>query len=130
MDLSKAFGAINRAQLWTTLYKKGIPLETIVHIRKGHRDAMLRAKHQGKYGDASKNNVGVFQGSAISALMSIIYLDDAMEDYEAINHKAKLISRQQIIRDTDMETKQLAQRSRKSQENTIAGKNNTLIQRK
>jgi len=117
MDLSKAFDTINRTQLWTTLYKKGIPLETITHIRKGHQNTMLRAKHQGKYGEASENNVGVSQGSAISALMFIIYLDDMMEDYEAINHKEKLISRQQIIRDPDTETKQLAQRLGKLQEN-------------
>ena len=61
MDLSKAFDAINRAQPWTTLYKNGIPLETISHIRKGHQNTMLCAKHQGTYGKESKNNVGVFQ---------------------------------------------------------------------
>ena len=78
---------------------------------------MLRAKRHGEYGEASKNNVGVFQGSAISALMFIIYLDDMMEDYEAINRQAKLISRQQIIRDPDAETKQLVRRLGKLQDN-------------
>ena len=39
-----------------------------------------------------------------------------MEDYEAINHKEKLISRQQIIRDPDAETKHLVQKLDKLQE--------------
>ena len=34
MGLSEAFDTINRTQLWTTLYKKGLPLETITRIRK------------------------------------------------------------------------------------------------
>ena len=32
-----------------------------------------------------ENNVGVFRGSAISALLFIIYLDDMMEDYTSLN---------------------------------------------
>jgi len=35
MDLSKAFGAVNRTILWTALYKEGIPEKTILHIRRG-----------------------------------------------------------------------------------------------
>ena len=34
-DLTKAFGKANREILWTTLYKKGIPLDMITHIRRG-----------------------------------------------------------------------------------------------
>merc|ERR1712114_92805 len=49
--------------------------------------------------------------------MFVIYLGDVMEDYEAIDHKAKLISRQQITRDPDAETKQLTQRLGKLQDN-------------
>ena len=37
MGLSMAFGAINRTILRMTLYKKGLPGETIKHIRRGHR---------------------------------------------------------------------------------------------
>jgi len=54
MDLSKAFGAINRTQLWTTIYKKGIPMETISQIRKGRKNTMLSAEHQGTYGEDRK----------------------------------------------------------------------------
>ena len=80
MGLSKAFDAINRTQLWATLYKKGLRLETIVQIRQGHQNTQLCAKNQGKYGPLAKNNVGVFQGSALSAPLYIIYLDDVMQD--------------------------------------------------
>ena len=55
MDLSKSFDAINRTQLWTTLYKKGLLVETISQIKKGHQNTMLCAKHQGAYGRESKN---------------------------------------------------------------------------
>jgi len=34
MGLPKAFGAISRTQLWTAIYKKGLPLETITKIRQ------------------------------------------------------------------------------------------------
>ena len=34
MDISKAFGAINRTLLWAALYKKGIPEETIRQIKR------------------------------------------------------------------------------------------------
>ena len=47
MDLSKAFDTINRTQLWTSLYKKGLPLETTTHIRKGHQETKLCVKHKG-----------------------------------------------------------------------------------
>ena len=95
MGLSKAFGAINRTKLWTTLYKKGLPLETISNIRKGHQNPpMICAKYQVAYGKECENNVWVFQFSAICALMFTIYLGDMMEDYEATNRKGKVTTRQ------------------------------------
>jgi len=35
MGPAKAFGAINGTKLWTELYKKGLNMETIIHLRKG-----------------------------------------------------------------------------------------------
>jgi len=86
MGPSKAFDTINRTQLWTTLYKKGLPLEMITMIRQGHQNTTLYAKHQGAYGKQVTNNVGVFQRSEISALLFIIYLEAMVEDYRAMNH--------------------------------------------
>ena len=80
VDLSKAFDTINRTLLWTTLYKKGIPEEMIKHIRRGHTGTKLAPKYKRRYEKLNENNIGVSQGSEISPLLSIIYLDDVMED--------------------------------------------------
>ena len=90
MGLSKAFDTINRTLLWATLYKKGLPEETIRHIRSGHQGAKLASKYRGMYGEAKGENIGVFQGSAISAPILIIYLDDMTEDLAALNRRTKL----------------------------------------
>ena len=97
MDISKAFGTINRAKLWTTLYTKGVPGEMIRHIGRGHQGTRLAPKYRGRYGEAKGNNIGVSQRSAISALLFIIYLDDMMEDLAALNRSTKLPMR--IIQD-------------------------------
>ena len=57
MGLSKAFDTINRTLLWATLYKKGLPEETIRHIRRGHQWAKLAPKYRGRYGDVKENNI-------------------------------------------------------------------------
>merc|ERR1712112_546487 len=46
-----------------------------------------------------------------------------MEDYEAMNRKAKLITRQQIIRDPNTDTAQLLKHIQKPQEKTPKKKN-------
>jgi len=109
MDLSRAFDTINRTQLWTALYKKELPLGTIIQIREGRKNTKLCAEHQGEYGKLRKNNVGVFRGSEISALMFVIYLDDMMEDCEALNHQARLATRKTIQRDPQTGTEALLQ---------------------
>ena len=72
MDLSKAFGAIDRTLLWTTLCKKGLPVEMIRHIQRGRKGAKLSPKYRGRYAESKDDNIGVFQGSAIRALLLII----------------------------------------------------------
>ena len=57
MDLSKAFDTVNRTILWTSLYKAGLPIQTILHIRRGHIDTTLQAKHNKQYGDKINNNI-------------------------------------------------------------------------
>ena len=87
MDLSKAVDTINRTLLRTTLYKKGIPIEMTNHIRQGHHGTKLPPKYKGRYGAPSPNNIGVSQGSAISALLFIIYMDEVMADNAALNRR-------------------------------------------
>ena len=96
MDIAKAFGDVNRVLLWATLYKCGIPITAIQHIRGGLPKTILRHKENRTYGTPITNNVGVFQGSAISALLFIIYLDDVMQDYQAMNDNAQLPRRPTI----------------------------------
>ena len=84
MDLSRAFDAIDRTILWAAIYKKGIPIEMILHIRRGRQKTKPTTKTHGQYGETMCNNVGLFQGSAISALLFIIYCGDVMEDYAAL----------------------------------------------
>ena len=93
LDLSKAFDTINRELLWAALYRKGLPIGLIKTLRIGHENTTLRVKINGDLGRNIENNTGVFQGSPLSALLFIIYLDDMMEDYEALNDLCDLKSR-------------------------------------
>ena len=68
--------------------QKGPPIDMITHIRRGHQNTTLIPKTKGEYGQATTTNFGVSQGSAISALLFIIYHDDMKEDYQALNYKA------------------------------------------
>ena len=101
MDLAKAFDKANRAILWTTLYKKGLPVDMIAHIRKGHQNTTLIPKTKGKYGQPTENNVGVSQWSAISALLFIIYQEDMMGDYQSLNYKNQLPLKHTMERTTE-----------------------------
>ena len=83
--------------------QKEIPEETIRRIRSGHTGTRLAPKYKGKYGKLNENNIGVFQGSAISALLFIIYLGDMMGDLEALNRRTNLPMR--IIQDRPHEQK-------------------------
>ena len=86
MDLTKAFDKVNRKLLWTALYRQGLPIEFIRKIRLAHLNTKL-TKKIGKhmYTDPIENNVGVFQGGSISALLFIIYAEDMMGDFRRLN---------------------------------------------
>ena len=47
-------------------------------------------RNKNRYGAKVENDIGVFQGSAISALLFIIYLDDMMDDYTSINDNTQI----------------------------------------
>ena len=87
MGLSKAFDYVNRNTLRATLFKAGLPIRTIKNIQQGSQGAKLHCKDNGTYGEPVINNVGVFQGSALSALLFIIYLDDITQDHQILNDR-------------------------------------------
>ena len=69
MGPSEAFGTINRAMLWETLYKKGTPGEMIGRIGRGQQGTRMASEYNGGYGESHGNNIGVSRGSPISALL-------------------------------------------------------------
>ena len=120
MGLSKAFGSVNRRILWETLYKTGLPIPTIKHIMHGHQSTTPRCNDNGTYGTPVINNVGVFQGSALSALLFIIYLEDMMQDYQAMRDYLQLPKRMtaQAAPTTHTENLLLVQNNQQNDTNT------------
>jgi len=70
--------------------QKGLPENATKQILRGHQDTQLMAKESNEYGPKILNNVGVFQGSSISALLFIIYLGDMRNGYEALNDNKQI----------------------------------------
>merc|ERR1711915_913281 len=93
MDLTKAFDKTNRKLLYTTLIKKGLPIELIRLIIKTHSNTFIRAREKNKLSNKQETNTGVYQGSPLSALLFIIYTDKMMEDYEKSWSKKKKTKR-------------------------------------
>jgi len=56
--LSKAFDTVNRTILWETLYEKGIPIQAILQIRRGHIETTLQEKHNKQYGEKNRQRHG------------------------------------------------------------------------
>ena len=96
MDLANAFGKVNRKILWGKLYREGLPTQTIYRIKQGHQNTTLRYKDNGEDGPAIQNNIVAPQGSALSALLFIIYIDDMRHDYQATNAPQQLPKRNAI----------------------------------
>jgi len=83
MGLSKAFDIVSRLILRTTIFTTGHPLKIAQRIAARLQKTTLRCKDNSTYGPPVFNNIGVFQGSALIALLFAIYLDDVMLDYQA-----------------------------------------------
>ena len=107
IDLAKAFDCVNRSTLWATLYKAGLPTQVIKNIRQGHQGTKLQCKDTGTYGKPIQNNVGVFKGSALSALLFIIYLDDMMQGRQSLNDQMQLPKRYSTQPKEEVHTQQL-----------------------
>ena len=65
--------------------RKGNPQRHDRTYPKRAKNNTLTTKTKNRYGRAKRSNVGVSQGSAISAILFIIYKDDRAEDYESLN---------------------------------------------
>ena len=106
IDLTKAFDRINRTVLWTTTYESGLPIRFINDIRNGHQGNTLRPKVKGELGKKVGNNIGVFQGSPLSALLFIIYAERIMTDYnESLPLPIKKNCKGMIVRNYEEEKK-------------------------
>ena len=90
LDLSRAFGRINRNQLWLILYEKGLPKNTITMLIDAHINTTLRCRHDGKLGPEVINNIGVFQGSPLSPQLFAVFADKVMGNYTNETTKANL----------------------------------------
>ena len=110
MDISKAPDCVNRSTLWVALYKAGIPTQAMQNIRQGHQSTKLQRKDAGTYGEPIRNNVGVFQLPALSALLFIIYLDDVVQDLQSLNDLMQLPKRQSNQPEEEVRAKQLLTR--------------------
>jgi hypothetical protein len=82
LDLSKAFDRTNRDLLYSILLRTGLPIETVRLIAHTHTNTILYPRERNLIGKPTKTNVGVFQGSPLSALLFIIYVGEMMEVYE------------------------------------------------
>ena len=53
LDLSKAFGAVNRDILWEVLYERGLP-SNLIQIIMGNQGTKLRPENNGIIGGGNK----------------------------------------------------------------------------
>ena len=97
MHLSKAFDGLNRTHLGNSIKKDYRWKHRTNQARRSKNTTMCKIS-RAIWAD-SKNNVVAFRGSAISALMFILYLDDMVEGYGNLNQMEKLPTRKTARRD-------------------------------
>ena len=61
-----------------------------MHIRRARHDARISPKYKGIYGKPVARNDGLPQWSKISAIRFVIYMGDAMGDFEALERRPEL----------------------------------------
>ena len=87
LGLTKAFGAVNRAALWTSLYKTGLPTHKIPRLRRGRKNTKLQVKRNKQYGAEIDNNLcGCSRIRSKRAQLFSVCTDGAMEDYQALSY--------------------------------------------
>ena len=92
--------------------EKRIPHRNDNASKKRTQKTQLSEKINGGYGKSHMGNVGGFQGSAVRAIIFTIYLDDMLEDYQALSRHMQLPTRQEKQRSAQSGTKELLNRIR------------------
>merc|ERR1712126_307747 len=85
LDLSKAFDRTNRLKMYNVLLESGLPIKLTRTIKRTHERTTLNVREKNRIGTKKETNVGVFQGSPLSALLFVIYITSMMTDYRARN---------------------------------------------
>ena len=72
-------------------------------IKLLHNNNQLRSKVNGGYSQLINNNIGVFQGSPLSAYLFIIYADHIMKQYNKSikKHENNITKSKTIIRSNE-----------------------------
>merc|ERR1712126_19626 len=81
MGLAKAFDRTNRQLLYTVLTQKGVPIPLIKLIRKTQTNTYLNIRDSNILGAETEVNVGIMQGSPLSALLFVVYTDHMVKTY-------------------------------------------------
>ena len=71
-DCAKAFGAVARNTPWAILYENCQPRSFTQEIRSGHIWTKLCTKYSGNIAPLQYNNKGVYQGSPLRAILSVL----------------------------------------------------------
>ena len=82
LDLKKAFDMISQKKLYHILQVWGYPNKLIRIITHLHDAATLIPKHRGAEGTAVPQKRGVWQGSALSPILFILYVAGMMTEYD------------------------------------------------
>lgn len=79
VDFEKAFDALKREFIWSSLEARGIPLKIVNLIKSSYDGGACRVLHEGVLSEAFTTNSGVKQGCALSPLLFITALDIVFE---------------------------------------------------
>ncbi|XP_043862778.1 uncharacterized protein LOC122756630 [Drosophila santomea] len=80
IDFKKVFDSVERAAIWRTLARKGVPANLIAIIKSMYDDANLAVLHNGKTSAPFQTNTGIRQGCPLSPLLFNIVVDELMSE--------------------------------------------------
>ena len=80
LDLRKAFDMISQKKLYHILAGWGYPRKLVNIIKSLHDTAALIPKHRGTKGKEVPQKRGVWQGSALSPILYILYVEGMMTE--------------------------------------------------